>query len=63
MAEKQADTKVIFVTHDVGQAQRLGDEVVFLHRGQLAEHSAAVDFFEAPQTQAARDYLAGRIVL
>lgn len=63
MAEREAGTKVIFVTHDIGQAQRLGDEVLFLNRGRLAEHTAAESFFSHPKSAAARDYLAGRIVL
>jgi len=63
LAEKQAGTKIIFVTHDIGQAQRLGDEVLFLHRGKIAEHTPAEHFFKNPQSNAARDYLAGRLVL
>lgn len=63
MAEKQAGTKIIFVTHDIGQAQRIGDEVLFLNRGRLLEQSSAKAFFERPNSQAARDYLAGNIVL
>ncbi|MCB1785917.1 MAG: ATP-binding cassette domain-containing protein [Gammaproteobacteria bacterium] len=55
-------TKIIFVTHDLGQARRLADDVVFLNGGALAEHSPAEVFFEAPTSAAARDYLAGRLV-
>ncbi|MEL7259490.1 MAG: ATP-binding cassette domain-containing protein, partial [Pseudomonadota bacterium] len=43
-------TKVVFVTHDVGQARRLASDVVFLQKGQLAEHSPADLFFDSPQT-------------
>ena len=60
---RQAGTKVVFVTHDIGQARRLADDVVFLHRGRLVEHTAAKTFFEQPVSTAARDYLAGRLVL
>ena len=56
-------TKIVMVTHDVGQARRLADDVIFLNRGRLVEHSAAVRFFEAPASTQARDYLAGRLVL
>ncbi len=56
-------TRIVFVTHDVGQARRIADDVVFLHRGRVAEHSAAAEFFPEPRSLAARDYLAGRIVL
>ena len=41
-------TKVLFVTHDIGQARRLADDVVFLQRGQLTEQAAAHEFFAAP---------------
>jgi tungstate transport system ATP-binding protein len=56
-------TKVIFVTHDVGQARRLADDVAFLHHGQLVEHRPAAEFFAKPSSEAANAYLAGRIVL
>ncbi len=56
-------TKIIFVTHDMGQARRLADDVAFLHHGNLVEHRPATDFFTNPTSEAAKAYLAGRIVL
>lgn len=56
-------TKVIFVTHDIGQARRLGGEVVFIHRGRVCEQCSARSFFKKPVSREARDYLAGRLVL
>jgi tungstate transport system ATP-binding protein len=55
-------TKIIFVTHNVGQARRLADEVVFLHEGRLVEHAPAVDFFTRPTSPEARGYLEGRLI-
>lgn len=55
--------RIIFVTHDMGQARRIADDVVFLHRGRVAEHEPARDFFPEPRSAAARDYLNGRIVV
>jgi tungstate transport system ATP-binding protein len=55
--------KIVLVTHDVGQARRLADEVVFLHRGQLEEQSPAGRFFDAPASRAARAFLDGQLVL
>jgi tungstate transport system ATP-binding protein len=55
--------RIIFVTHDMGQARRMADDVVFLHRGRIAEHSAASDFFPEPRSPEARDYLNGRILV
>ena len=56
-------TKIVYVTHDLGQARRLADDVVFLDRGRLAEHSPAERFFDNPKSEAARDFLAGRLYL
>ena len=54
--------KVIYVTHDLGQAKRLADDVVFLAGGHLTEHSKAERFFNAPQSEQARAYLNGQLV-
>jgi tungstate transport system ATP-binding protein len=56
-------TKVVFVTHDLGQARRLADDVIFLHAGRVAEHSPAGRFFDHPESNQAADYLAGRLLL
>jgi tungstate transport system ATP-binding protein len=55
--------RIVFVTHDLGQARRMADDVLFLHRGTVSEHSRAADFFPRPRSAAARDYLDGRIVV
>ena len=55
--------KIILVTHDIGQARRLADEIVFVHEGQITEHTPASDFFQQPQSEPAQAYLEGRIVL
>ncbi len=60
---RERGTKVVYVTHDIGQARRLADDVCFLHRGRVLEHRPAADFFAAPRSAPARDYLAGRICL
>ena len=63
MAAHRRGTKIIFVTHERSQAQRLADDVVFLHRGRVVEHTAAGRFFDNPETDVARHFLAGRIVV
>ncbi|MEM8685775.1 MAG: ATP-binding cassette domain-containing protein [Pseudomonadota bacterium] len=55
--------KIIFVTHDVGQARRMGAEIVFLHQGKLEEQSPASTFFTRPVSRVSQAYLAGRIVV
>jgi tungstate transport system ATP-binding protein len=55
--------KVIFVSHDIGQAKRLGSEIIFLHMGRVLEHSVASAFFNNPVTDEARAYLNGHIII
>lgn len=59
----QCGRKVIFITHDLGQARRLADDVVFLNEGRLVEHTKADKFFGAPESREAEDYLSGRLVI
>ena len=54
-------TRVLLVTHDAAQARRLADDVVFLAGGRVVEHAPAGTFFDTPQTEEARAYLAGRL--
>ncbi|MFN3954482.1 MAG: ATP-binding cassette domain-containing protein [Pararhodobacter sp.] len=53
---------VVMTTHDLGQARRLAEDVAFLHRGRLIEHSGAETFFTAPQAAEARAFLAGDLI-
>jgi tungstate transport system ATP-binding protein len=61
-AQKQGAT-ILLVTHDRGQAQRLADTVVLLHRGRVAEQASAAAFFTAPTSEAGQAFLAGRVML
>ena len=58
----QAGTKIIMTTHDLGQARRLADEVLFLHRGRLVEHAPTPEFFSHPRSKEAAAFLAGRLL-
>jgi tungstate transport system ATP-binding protein len=55
--------KIILITHDIAQARRLADDLIFLHQGRLCEHSPAKDFFARPKSAAARAYLDGQILV
>ncbi len=54
--------KIVLVTHDVGQARRLGGEIVFLNQGRITETGPVSAFFRKPESRAARQFLAGEIV-
>jgi len=56
-------TKVILVTHDIGQVQRLADEVAFLHQGRCHERAEKSAFLSTPESAAARAYLNGKLLL
>jgi tungstate transport system ATP-binding protein len=59
----RAGVKVVFTTHDLGQARRLAGDIVFLVKGRVAEHAAAKTFFTNPSSEAARRFLAGDLVI
>ncbi|WP_265518325.1 ATP-binding cassette domain-containing protein [Nitratireductor luteus] len=56
-------TKIVMVTHDLGQARRLAGEVVFMHRGKVTEQTPANVFFDAPSSPAARDFITGGLLV
>lgn len=59
---RNAGTKILMTTHDLGQARRLAEEVVFLNHGRLLEHSPAGEFFERPHSEDARAFLRGELL-
>ena len=60
---RQQAVKIILVTHDIGQARRLADDVVFMHNGKLLEYAPAEHFFSSPGSTQAEAYIDGRIHL
>jgi len=54
---------MVMTTHDLGQARRLADRVLFMAGGRLIEDAPADQFFAHPATPAARAFLAGDLVL
>lgn len=54
-------TKIVMTTHNLGQARRLGADIVFLHRGRVIEHAPVERFFKSPGTPEAAAYLAGEL--
>ncbi len=60
---KANGTRLVMSTHDMGQARRMADEVVFLLHGRIHESGPAESFFAGPQTQQGQGFLNGDIVL
>lgn len=63
LATHRRGTKIILVTHDMGQARRLADEVIILEQGRVVEHSSALQFFQQPNAATAHIYGVSRAVL
>lgn len=59
----RAGTKVIMVTHDLGQARRLGEEILFLNGGRVEEKTPVADFFPRPRSAAARAFVDGHLLV
>lgn len=62
MAARAKGTRIVMTTHDLGQARRLADEVIFLNRGRLVEQTPAKKFFESPESEEARAFLKGDLL-
>lgn len=58
----RAGTRIVMSTHDLGQARRLADDVVFLCGGRLLEHTPAEQFFNAPASSEAAAFIRGELV-
>ena len=54
-------TKIIMTTHNLGQARRLGDEILFLSDGRLVEQASIDQFFRQPQSSEAVSFLRGEL--
>jgi glutamate transport system ATP-binding protein len=48
---------MVVVTHEMGFARHAADRVVFMADGQLVEEATPEEFFDAPKSERARDFL------
>ncbi|MEV5571896.1 amino acid ABC transporter ATP-binding protein [Spirillospora sp. NPDC052269] len=49
---------MVVVTHEMGFARKVADRVVFMADGEIVETGTPSEFFEAPSSDRARDFLA-----
>ncbi|MBT6272621.1 MAG: ATP-binding cassette domain-containing protein [Chromatiales bacterium] len=59
---KRNGTKVVLVTHDIGQAKRLADDIMFMHAGRVIERTRARQFFINPTSQPAAKFVDGQLL-
>ena len=58
----ESGTKIVMTTHDLAQARRVAEEVIFLHNGRVAERNDPDAFFTRPESEAASAFLEGRLL-
>jgi len=58
----RSGAKIVMTTHDLGQARRLGDEILFMHRGRLIERACGQSFFTVPKSAEAAAFMAGSLL-
>lgn len=58
----QTGTRILLTTHDMGQAQRLAGDILFILKGRIHEAAPAKSFFAAPKTIEASAFLKGDIL-
>jgi tungstate transport system ATP-binding protein len=56
-----AGTKIVMATHNLGQARRLGDEVIYLHQGRVVERAPVEAFLSRPATPEAAAFIKGEL--
>jgi len=56
-----AGTKIVMATHNLGQARRLADEIIYLHQGRVLERATADEFFSRPATAEAAAFVKGEL--
>ena len=62
VSARDRGTRIVMSTHDIGQARRLGDEILFLHRGRLCDASSHGDFFGGNVSPEAAAHLKGDLL-
>ena len=55
--QRSTGCTLILITHALGQAERLGEQVLFLHEGQLLEHGPAEQVLHHPVLPETRQFL------
>ena len=52
-------TTIVMTTHNLVQAKRLADDILFLHAGRVTERTPAQEFFAGPRSLEAAEFLEG----
>ncbi len=58
----ESNTKLIMATHDLMQAKRLANDILFIHQGSVLEYSDAKSFFKQPVSAVCAQFVAGELL-
>lgn len=61
--EASTGKKIILVTHSITQAKRLGEDLVFIHKGKVLEQNETSKFFTQSKIKEINQFLKGEIIL
>jgi tungstate transport system ATP-binding protein len=53
---------IIMVTHNIFQAKRLAESVLFMYEGRIIDHGSKMDFFEKPRNERVYKFITGQMV-
>ncbi|MEM0946626.1 MAG: ATP-binding cassette domain-containing protein [Pseudomonadota bacterium] len=61
-AARDSGTRIVMSTHDIGEARRLADDVVFLNKGKILDAMPAAEFFAGGASPEATAHLKGELL-
>ncbi len=53
--------RIVMTTHNLGQAMRISDDIVFIEAGRVREHTPSARFFSRPSSPEARLFIQGEL--
>jgi osmoprotectant transport system ATP-binding protein len=60
--QKKLNITIIFVTHDMGEAIKLGDTIVFMDKGKIIQQASPEDMLSNPESTIVRQFLGKHLV-
>lgn len=54
---RRSGTAVLMITHNIQQAYRMGDELLFMKQGRIVEKGPCTEALQHPQTQELKEFL------
>ena len=58
----KSGVKIIIVTHDLFQAKRLANDILFFQNGKIIEHTETKSFFKNPKSKEVKDFKKGLLL-